>query len=199
VSQLCWHGGTALTGAQDVDVERNSATDFANTSNYGTNGFIPPGIYFLHFHRLDTSLQLLRNRLGLSDIPGEETILSTVPDPPVTRTALQFHRAFNDLTEYNAHVSEGCITLNQSNFSLLFPDALFDSTQSPLAAGNSDENPLNLAGSTSNVLVFITDALTDGKQDQQLSMFDQIRQNLKPADFGLEGDSQLPTLRVQWK
>jgi hypothetical protein len=78
-----------VSGAQDVSVERDSAADFTNFSNYGTNGFIPPGIYFLHYHRLDTSILTIRHRLGLSDDPGGETVLSTAPYPPVQRTALQ--------------------------------------------------------------------------------------------------------------
>lgn len=188
-----------VAGAQDVDCERNSAADFTNKSNYGTKGFIPPGIYFMHYHRLDTSIGLPRNRLGLSDAPGEETIQSTVPSPPVQRIALQFHRAFNNLAEFNAHVSEGCITLNQANFSRLFPDAIFDPAQSPLAPGAADANPVHLAGSNANILVFITDALSNGKQASQVSLFNTFKRQLKFADFGLGAGSSLPLYRVQWK
>lgn len=188
-----------VPGAQAVSVERNSATDFTNKGNYGTNGFIPPGIYFLHYHRLDTKISTIRHRLGLSDSPGGETILSTKPTPPVTRTALQFHVAFNNLSDFKANVSEGCITLTQANFGKLFPDAVFDKAQSPLAPGNSDPNTLGLTGSTSNVLVFVTDVLSSGKQDQQTALFDQIRKQLTPSDFGSGGGSQLPMLRIQWK
>jgi hypothetical protein len=188
---------TPVTAATQVDVERNSAKDFTNFGNYGTNGFIPPGIYFLHYHRLDTSLGNVRHRLGLSDAPGEETILSTAPSPPVTRTALQFHVAFNDLEAFNEHVSEGCITLTEANFWKLFPPALFDSALSPLAPGSSDSNPLGLAGSTSNILVFVTDVLTPGKQDQQLQLFQQIKGQLKPTDFA--NGPTLSAFRVQWK
>lgn len=188
-----------VSGAQKVSVERNSATDFTNKGNYGTNGFIPPGIYFLHYHRLDTKISTIRHRLGLSDSPGSETILSTRPNPPVTRTALQFHVAFNNLADFKANVSEGCITLTQTNFGKLFPDAIFDKSQSPLAPGTSDPNTIGLAGSTSNILVFVTDVLTPGKQDQQTALFDQIRKQLKPSDFSTEGSSQLPMLRIQWK
>jgi hypothetical protein len=188
-----------VAGAQDISVERNSATDFTNFSNYGNKGFIPPGIYFLHYHRLDTTISTIRHRLGLSDEPGMETILSTIPNPSVVRTALQFHVAFNDLAEYNKHVSEGCITLNAANFARLFPDALFDGSQSPLAPGDADTNVLNLQGSTANVLVFVTDVLTPGVQDKQLKFFDQTRAQLKAADFDTGGSSQLPQLRVLWK
>lgn len=188
-----------VSGAQDVSVERNSAADFTNFSNYGTNGFIPPGIYFLHYHRLDTSILTVRHRLGLSDDPGGETVLSTAPNPPVQRTALQFHIAFNNLTDFNQHVSEGCITLTIANFSKLFPDALFDSSQSPLAPGSADPNPLNLQGSTANILVFVTDVLTPGAQDQQLKLFDQIRKQITQADFSIGDASQLPQFRTQWK
>jgi hypothetical protein len=188
-----------VNGAQDVDLERNSAADFTNRSNYGKNGFVPPGIYFLHYHKLDSALGTLRNRLGLSDSPGSETIRTDIPNPPVTRTYIQFHRAFNNLKEFNANVSEGCITLTADNFSKLFPDALFDQTQSPLAPGSGDPNPLSLSGSPNNVLVFVTDAMTPGKQDKQLALFDKIRRTLKPADFALSPGSQLLTYRIQWK
>jgi hypothetical protein len=195
-----------VAGAQDVPVERNSAADFTNLSNYGTGGFIPPGVYFLHYHRLDTSIHSsdqnvnpIRHRLGLSDDPGAETILSTAPDPQVSRTNLQFHIAFNNLAEYNAEVSEGCITLTSDNFAKLFPDALFDSSQSPLAPGSADPNVLNLQGSRASVLVFVTDVLTSGAQDQQIQLFDQTRRKLKPTDFAVGGTSQLPQLRVLWK
>jgi hypothetical protein len=173
-----------VSGASNVSVERNSATDFTNFSNYGTKGFVPPGIYFLHYH---------------SDDPGGEIILSTIPSPSVERTFLQFHIAFNNLAEYNQHVSEGCITLTAANFGQLFPDALFDGSQSPLAPGSADPNPVNLQGSTSSVLVFITDVLTPGVQDQQLTLFDQTRSQLKPSDFDTGSSSQLPALRVLWK
>lgn len=188
-----------VSGAQDVSVERNSAADFTNFSNYGTKGFIPPGVYFLHYDRLDTTISTIRHRLGLSDDPGAETILSTVPNPQVQRTALQFHIAFNNLTDFNQHVSEGCITLTADNFAKLFPDALFDSSQSPLAPGTADSNVLNLNGSTTNVLVFVTDVLTPNAQNQQLKLFDQIRAQLKPTDFGVGSGSQLPQFRLSWK
>jgi hypothetical protein len=188
-----------VSGASNVSVERNSATDFTNFSNYGTKGFVPPGIYFLHYHKLDTSISTIRHRLGLSDDPGGEIILSTIPSPSVERTFLQFHIAFNNLAEYNQHVSEGCITLTAANFGQLFPDALFDGSQSPLAPGSADPNPVNLQGSTSSVLVFITDVLTPGVQDQQLTLFDQTRSQLKPSDFDTGSSSQLPALRVLWK
>src|SRR5579871_1196216 len=155
-----------VSGAQDVPVERNSTADFTNFSNYGTGGFIPPGVYFLHYHRIDLSISI-RHRLGLSDQPGAETIFSGPAN--VQRTALQFHIAFNNLAEFNQHVSEGCITLKTENFSRLYPDALFDNSQSPLAAGSADANELQLQGSTSNVLVFVTDVLSPGAQDQQLT------------------------------
>ena len=190
---------SAVPGGHDVDLERNSAADFTNKSNYGKNGFIPPGIYFLHYHKLDLSLALLRHRLGLSDAPGGETIVTSIPNPPVTRTYLQFHRAFNDLAEFNAHVSEGCMTLNIDNFSKLFPDGFFDSAQSPLAPGSSDPNPLNLAGSTNNVLVFVTDALTSDKQDQQIAIFEEARKKLKPEDFSLGAGSQILAYRIKWR
>jgi hypothetical protein len=188
---------TLVPGASGVDVERNSATDFTNFSNYGTKGFIPPGIYYLHYHRLDTSLGRIRHRLGLSDRPGAETILSTAPNPPVTRMALQFHVAFNDLASFQAHVSEGCITLSENNFMKLFPSDLFTASKSPLAVGANDANPLGLAGSTASVLVFVTDVLTSGKQDQQLKLFQLIKGQLKPNDFS--NSTTIQTLRAKWR
>ena len=185
-----------VKNAQGVDVERNSATDFTNKANYGTNGFIPPGIYFLHYHRLDPNK--FRHRLGLSDLPGEETIQSTIPDPAVLRTGLQFHRAYNDLKEYKANVSEGCITLSAANFARLFPDSFFAPATTPLATGTADEK-VGLTGSTTNILVFITDVMTAGRQKDQVALFEKKRKMLKPSDFGVEAGSQLPALRVLWK
>jgi len=101
----------SIPGVQNINVERNSAKDFTNKANYGTNGFVPPGIYSLHYHRLDPSLGQVRHRLGMSDDPGGETIRTTIPTPPVTRKSIQFHKAFNDLASFSASVSEGCITL----------------------------------------------------------------------------------------
>jgi hypothetical protein len=185
-----------VPGAQSADVERNSAKDFTNKANYGTGGFIPPGIYFLHYHRLDPSFGQVRHRLGLSDDPGSETIRGTIPSPPVTRTAIQFHKAFNDLASFSASVSEGCITLTEDNFFKLFPPMLFVPSQSPLAAGTGDLNPLNLSGATNNILVFVTDALEPGKQNKQLAAFEGIRKNVKPADFS---SPQLAAYRILWK
>jgi hypothetical protein len=185
-----------VPGAQDVDVERNSAKDFNNKANYGTNGFVPPGIYFLHYHRMDPSLGQIRHRLGMSDDPGGETIRSTIPNPPVTRTAIQFHKAFNDLASFSAAVSEGCITLKEDNFFKLFPLNLFVAAQSPLRPGSADSNASNLAGSSNSVLVFVTDALTAGKQDQQVAQFNDLRKKLKPADFS---SANIAIYRVLWK
>jgi hypothetical protein len=185
-----------VPGTESVDVERNSARDFTNKSNYGTNGFIPPGIYFLHYHRQDSSLGQVRHRLGLSDNPGGETILSTIPNPPVTRQAIQFHKAFNNLASFSAAVSEGCITLKEDNFFRLFPPMLFVPEQSPLKPAPGDPNPLGLAGATNSIVVFLTDALTAGKQDQQLSQFESISKRLKPGDFS---SAAMAANRILWK
>src|ERR1700761_1467442 len=99
----------------------------------------------------------------------------------LTRTALQFHIAFNDLQSFNTHVSEGCITLTAANFSRLFPNGLFDPSQSPLAAGSADSNTLNLQGSQSNILVFVTDVITPNAQNNQIALF-RTGLRLKPTD-----------------
>lgn len=180
--------------SMNIDCERDSTTDIDNLSNYGKGGYVPPGIYFLHYHRLDLAFAPLRHRLGLSDAPGAETIKG----PSNTRTNLQFHRAFNDLQEFKTKVSEGCITLTEDNFFRLFPSPLFDGTQSPLAPGDSDENPLNLHGSPANVIVFITDAGSPGKQDSQLRLFESARSNLRSSDFN-NNSAGLNQLRISWK
>ena len=190
---------STVAGAVDIYCERNSATDFTNKANYGTNGFIPPGIYFLHYHRLDISQGLMRHRLGLSDEPGGEEIVSDTPNGPIARKFLQFHVAFNDLATFSAFVSEGCITLKGESFFKLFPPTVFEPDQSPLKPGWSDPNPLGLAGATDAVLVFVTDALTAGRQEQQLTQFENLRKALRLTDFSTSIASQLPTFRVQWK
>ena len=207
---------SVVPGADNIDVERNSATDPDNKNNYGTNGYIPPGIYFLHYHRLDVgtggttnsnapchNTGRIRHRLGLSDRPCTESIRVTMGDSTVSREALQFHVAYNDLTCYRANVSEGCITLTNANFLKLFPESFFEVANSPLNSCQNLPNHTNAYTGDGRILVFVTDATNTNTQNAQIQTFNDIVRGgdsgLMATDFSLSANSALPTLRTRWK
>jgi hypothetical protein len=159
-----------VSGAQDVQLERRSGADINNKNNYGTDGYIPPGIYFLHYHRFDSSSQQARHRLGLNDRKCDENISVRVGNQTITRNNLQFHVAFNDLEDFHPGVSKGCITLTTQRFFESFRDNFFG-TNSPLPSCGSHQPPTNYSGQ-GNILVFVTDGTNSQRQKNQLKIFD---------------------------
>jgi hypothetical protein len=192
-----------VSGAERIPVERRSGADINNTNNYGTDGYIPPGIYFLHYHRFDSSAQQARHRLGLSDRKCGESIRVQVGNQSIDRSNLQFHVAFNDLEDFHPDVSKGCITLTTQRFFELFRDNFF-STSSPLPSCSSHQTPAQFVGQ-GNILVFVTDATSTDRQDNQLLIFNGVvagnaTNGLSTPDFGNGSPTQrLTTLRTVWR
>lgn len=192
-----------VPSAQNIPLERRSGVDITNRNNYGTDGYIPPGIYFLHYHRFDSGSHQARHRLGLSDRKCGETIRAQVGQQSIERTNLQFHVAFNDLEDFHPDVSKGCITLTTQRFFELFRDNFF-SDSSPLPTCGGHQTPAAYAGQ-GNILVFVTDAADSQKQQGQLQIFNNIlsgatANGLVAADFGAGAPTQaLATLRTTWR
>jgi len=194
---------SAVSGASNISLERRSGADITNKSNYGENGYIPPGIYFLHYHRFDDSSHQARHRLGLSDRKCGEDIVVQVNNQTVTRSHLQFHVAFNDLEDFHPDVSKGCITLTTQNFFQLFSDNFFG-TDSPLPSCGSHQ-PSNTFTGQGRILVFVTDVITPNAQAAQTQIFQTVvsgnaNNGLTSSDFGGGAPSaNLTSLRTLWK
>jgi hypothetical protein len=188
-----------VPGAQSVKLERRSGTDIENRGNYGTGAYVPPGVYFLHYHRFDGT-HGGRPRLGLSDARCGEVIGRRAGGAPVNRNNLQFHIAYNDLAEINPDVSEGCVTLRRAEFGALFPGTFFGA-DSPLPGCASHTTPTPYSGA-GNILVFITDATDAAIHQRQLTLFqDMVRggaeAGLTSASF-TSGSAELAALRNRW-
>lgn len=188
-----------VASAQSVNLERRSGTDVTNHGNYGTGSYIPPGVYFLHYHRFDPT-HGGRPRLGLSDARCGEVIGRRAGGAPVDRRNLQFHIAFNDLAEIEPDVSEGCVTLRRAEFGTHFPSTFFGA-DSPLPACASHTTPTPYSGA-GNILVFVTDARDAAIHQRQLRFF----QSLVRGDAGagvtgasfVSGSAELGALRNRW-
>jgi hypothetical protein len=189
---------SVVSGASDVPLERRSAKDITNRGDYGTNAYIPPGVYFLHYHKFDTSHNLQRRRLGLGDNKCSEDIAARPNGAPVTRQFIQFHVAYNNLNEFSPGVSQGCLTLTQAQFDILFPTGFFG-TGSPLADCPQDGDDDQMSGN-GDILVFVTDASNDALQTRQLTLFKAIVRGdsggLSSAHFA--PGSELALLRSRW-
>jgi hypothetical protein len=195
---------SAVPNAQNVDCERNSAKDPLNKNDYGPGGYIPPGIYFLHYHRYHITTDQKRHRLGLSDRKCGETIGVRVNGLLVNRTVIQFHVAHNDLSQFLNDVSEGCITFSQDNFDRLFQNSFFDSN-SPLntCIGHTIPSIFSFTGN-GNILVFVTDPTNEQVQNNQVSLFNKViggeqSANLTEPDFGSSISQNLSNLRMLWR
>jgi hypothetical protein len=188
-----------VSGAQGVNLERRSGTDVTNRGNYGTSAYIPPGVYFLHYHRLDPT-HGGRPRLGLSDARCGEVIGRRAGGAPVDRLNLQFHIAYNDLAEFEPNVSEGCVTLRRAEFGQLFPASFFGA-DSPLPGCTSHTTPAAFAGA-GRILVFVTDASDAAVHQRQLALFQKIVRGeagsgLVAAHFN-SGSAELGAFRARW-
>lgn len=194
---------TLVQGAQNISLERRSGVDMTNRNNYGTNAYIPPGIYFLHYHRFDSSSHQARHRLGLSDRKCGESITFQIGNQSVNRSELQFHVAFNDLEDFHPTVSKGCITLTTQNFFTLFPDNFF-ADDSPLPSCATHQ-PLSSYNGQGNILVFVTDVTNTDIQNNQIQIFQGIlsgnaNNGLRPADFaGGTPAAGLVSARTRWR
>jgi hypothetical protein len=180
---------------KNVALERNSTNDPQNQSNFGEGGFVPPGVYFLHYHRLDLKIssQLPRHRLTFSDQIEGETV--TVANAAKPRDGLQFHTAFNDLKEFKVHVSEGCITLTAQNFFRLFPSAFLDPASSPLKSHQNSGLALTGDG---KVLVFIAD-VNEPTRKAQLAIFSRVLKGDPQDGIGPITNAAVGALRTTWR
>jgi hypothetical protein len=185
-----------VTGSIDIPLERRSGADPTNTNSFGVDSYIPPGIYFLHYHRFDSTSQRARHRLGLSDRKCGENIQVRIGGETISRSNLQFHIAFNDLVDFHPDVSKGCITLNTTNFFRLFSDNFF-SDDSPLP-GCAGHQPSNDYSGQGKILVFITDATSSDAQDRQVDVFNKILagdpEGVMDPNFDNAGIGRLRTL-----
>jgi hypothetical protein len=190
---------TGVPGAQSVNLERRSGTDVTNRGNYGTGAYVPPGIYFLHYHRFDPT-HGGRPRLGLGDARCGEVIAKRTGGAPLDREHVQFHIAFNDLAEITPKVSEGCVTLRRAEFESLFPASFF-SADSPLPGCSGDPTPTPYSGA-GRILVFITDATDAGIHGRQVAFFRSLIRGeasggVTAANF-VSGSAELQSLRTRW-
>jgi hypothetical protein len=190
-----------IEGTQNVPLERRSGTDINNRNNYGTAGYIPPGIYFLHYHRFDATFGG-RHRLGLSDERCTDVIGRRAGGAPVDRSNVQFHIAFNDLNEFQPSISEGCITLRRDGFDRLFPGGFFgNSSPLPNCGGHALPPELSFNGG-GNILVFVTDVSDANLQTRQYNLMRRIV--FGDIDFGItsqifdDNNPALDQLRARW-
>jgi hypothetical protein len=189
---------------EKVPVERRSARKVVTCglADYGTNGHIPPGVYAMFYRRFDTTNPPLpepgRHRLGLQEVPCNTPgacngNLSTPTG--VVRTGLQFHVTANDTSAFDPSISEGCITMRQAQWNLLFPKAFTTAATSPLVAFNTTTD--KHAGS-GRVLVFVTDVTDPKVQKAQVAFFDLIRQT-GFAPLAFEDGTALKSLSTSWR
>lgn len=190
---------SGVPGAQNVSLERRSGADVTNKGEYGKSAYIPPGIYFLHYHRFDPS-HGGRPRLGLSDARCDERINARSGGAPVTRSGVQFHIAYNNLAEMEPDVSEGCVTLRRAEFGTLFPTPFFGA-ESPLPACGGHTTPTAYGGA-GKILVFVTDASDLAIHQRQVAMFQALltgssSAGVTPSVF-VSGSAELRGLRDRW-
>lgn len=194
-----------VPGATNVKCERRSAREvLAEPTFYGTNGHIPPGIYFLSYWKEKYDLKLghergYYHRLALGDGKNGFKILSPGGKE---RVYIQFHEAYNDLAKYRPDISEGCITITNENFGRLFQKSFMAPATSPL-----NHNPQAGKGSSrytgkGNILVFVTDVTDVGMSEHQKKLFEGVLSGF--SDHGLTKEmfsgksAQLTALRKQW-
>lgn len=193
--------GTSTSGTMvfskmsEAQCERRSSDKITVENYYGTNGHIPPGVYFLDYYRIDDDN--IRHRLTISDDKGGTTITT---DDGVIRTYIQMHVAFNNNIEFHRQISQGCITFDNENFYRLFPSSFFTPIVSPFTSTYNAEIPYKFKGK-GNILVFVTDNRNQETYKNQSSLFNKIltgqSDGLKESFFN-DISSELQQLRLDW-
>jgi hypothetical protein len=190
-----------VTNSQNVECERNSTVDPLNKRNYGKDGYIPPGIYFLHYHRFHITPSQRRHRLTLSDHKCAENIQVKIGNDTIQRVGIQLHVAHTNMEMFKEDVSEGCITFSEENFFKLLPQTFFIE-DSPLNTCANHTLPTRYSGN-GNILVFVTDPTDEILQNNQIKIFNEIESGgtngLKTSDFSSPITSKLKNLRAIWK
>ena len=192
-------GFSPVDGATNITCERRSARKVDNPFDYSENGQIPPGIYFVSYHRLDDDAK--RHRLSIGDELNSVNIITGTGDAKVKRVGIQFHQAANDLARYTPRLSEGCIIFTGANFSKLFPGNFLDPATSPLHASTENRESAKAFVGKGRVLVFVTDVTDAERNEYQLKVFDSVVQG---GEHGLTVDAfqtdsdVLKTLRIKW-
>jgi hypothetical protein len=194
-------GFSTVESTKDTACERRSAKKVNKPLDYSSKGQIPPGIYFLSYHRLDDDKK--RHRLGLGDTKAGTNIKVQVGGKEVTRTHIQFHEAYNNLKEYKPKLSEGCIIFNKKNFAKLFPKSFLDPASSPLQPTRHKRKTAAKFKGKGDVLVFVTDITDRKKQEQQIEIFKAVVAGQTKGSGLAEGsfktDSmELKVLRALW-
>jgi hypothetical protein len=188
-----------VSEATDVDCERRSAKKVNEPFDYTTGGQIPPGIYFVSYHRLDDDSK--RHRLSLGDELNGVEISVRIGDHNIKRSGIQFHEAVNDLTTYKPSLSEGCIIFSSTNFEKLFQKSFLDQTHSPLHASVARLESARAYDGEGKVLAFVTDVTSDRSQERQLMLAKAVRagapDGLKPNSFQ-STSRELKLLRDRW-
>ena len=193
--------GTSTSGTMvfskksEAICERRSSDKISEGDFYGTNGHIPPGIYFLDYYRIDDDN--IRHRLILSDYKGGTTIQT---DNGVTRTNNQMHVAFNNNIGFHQQISQGCITFDDENFYKLFPYYYFIPNYSPFTSTYNNGTPSSYHG-YGNILVFVTDNRNRETYNNQITLFNNIltgKTGGLTSNFFTNNSSELQQLRTDW-
>ena len=130
----------------------------------------------------------------------DEVIKFKEGDIEHTRCFIQFHVAYNNLNEYRLDTNEGCIVLNETNFSALFPFSFLELPTSPLIRHNSYGIQPEQKG---RVLVFITDLTYNKKsslcekQNNQIDFFNTLL-NIQLNDKHFNDTPERQELKNNW-
>jgi len=188
-------GTMVFSKRSESQCERRSSDQILEENFYGTNGHIPPGIYFLDYYRIDDDN--IRHRLTLSDSKSGTTIVTA---DGVTRTYIQMHVAFNNNLEFHKQISQGCLTFDTKNFYKLFPDYYFTPADSPFTSTYNNGIPYTYYGS-GNILVFVTDNRNQETNDNQNTLFNNIltgQEGGLTANLFSNNSDDLQDLRTDW-
>lgn len=194
--------------AEGVPLERRTTTVGDDFDNFNKSGHVPPGIYFLHQHRVQneggpTTIHP-RPRLGMSDAKcatthavGCDHIHIRWQGKLVDRENIQFHAAFNNLGEMRPKISEGCITSQWASFVALFPPSFLNPATSPMFGCVQQNCSTPELRGDGNILVFVTDSRDAAKQDRQVTLFHDWKANLT-ADVFATNSATLDDMRGKW-